>query len=113
MDELIQKLKQLSAEAIQKIEAGELSFEYLEQFAGVREKLVRRLQMQAWSEDEKAMYKEDVHKLLQTDAIILDKMHEYKLQAGEELRKIRSGRMQKSAYEKAYSTDGVFFDKKR
>lgn len=106
--EFVTELNELTAQLVQDIE--QLSYEDLAEFADRREELVERILMQKQhltDEDKKKL-----QKLAQHDQLILNKMTDFKQEAGEWIRKQNMITVQKSAYNSYHAADGMFFDRR-
>lgn len=111
MDNLVLKLKHLTDKLVETL--NKASYEEIEEFVQQREEIMTQLQTQKFTSSELDKNRETMKQILQHDQIILARMTVLKEEASQSINKISSGKIQKNAYDKSYSIDGVYFDKKK
>lgn len=106
---LLQKLKHLTADVLQRLQF--FSEEEFETFAAEREGLVAEL-MRHKSQITEADRRQ-IAELLDSDPIILSRMHFLKDEAGNWLERKGAVRVQQHAYQRDYTPDSLFFDHRK
>jgi cytoplasmic iron level regulating protein YaaA (DUF328/UPF0246 family) len=111
MDDLVLKLKQLTDQLVETLDNA--TYEEIDEFVQQREEIMTEFQTRKFSSSELDNNRETMKQILQHDQIILERMKALKDEATQSINKISSGKAQKNAYDKFYSMDGVYFDKKK
>jgi len=106
--DVVTELNNLTDQIVQDIE--HITYEDLAEFADRREELVERLSLQKQYLTDQD--KERLQKLAQYDQLIMNKMIDFKQEAGEWIRKQNMITVQKSAYNSYHAADGMFFDRR-
>lgn len=111
MDELISSLEELTESVVARLQF--ISSEDLEAFVEERQHVideVNRLKLQTpFSPDQI----ERLKKILQADSIIVGRMAALKTEASDWLQQRGQAKMQRNAYEAAYTPDSVLMDRKK
>jgi hypothetical protein len=108
VQEHVTRLCQLTDELVLRLEL--VGYEELEQFANVREELVTIITASSEQITEQDLIK--LRKLGTYDENILSRMKQLRDEASQWLQKQGAISVQKSAYTNAFTTDGMFFDRR-
>ncbi|WP_426450519.1 flagellar protein FliT [Paenibacillus sp. S-38] len=93
---------------------SEALYEELEQFVRDREEIILSIRRSLQTNPESAAeYAERVQQVLRQDESIMGRMEELRSEAAEQLQKVDTARTQRGAYDKAYTPDSLFFDKRK
>jgi len=112
MDNLIQQLEALTNNVVIGLEG--MNYEELVNFVEEREKLVSQiLFVSATICKPSDSQKRQLKFIMTHDAIIHRRMEEFKFEAEVGMQKINNSKLQNAAYERAYQTESLFFDKKK
>ncbi|NOU95094.1 hypothetical protein GC093_17960 [Paenibacillus sp. LMG 31456] len=111
MFKVFEQLENAAIEMVQNIE--NVTFESLVEFVEERDLLVDQLRQANLQGDEKDRYSAISKRILQHDAVILAKMQAYQDEAASHTNKFSTSKKQKSAYEAAYTFDGVYMDRRK
>lgn len=111
MDKWVEELQDMTIQMVEGLE--EATYEDLERFVEKRGALIDRLSEFKASQSVKEQYAESVKRLLQYDAIILNRMSQLKEEADSSIVKINNANTQRSAYDAVYSSDSLFFDRRK
>jgi hypothetical protein len=111
MDNLIQQLDQLTIEIVECLH--EASYEELETFVEVRQKLVDAIAVAVVSCQPTSAQKQEIRRILERDSAILARMNALRLEAQDFLQKRNQAKAQRSAYEAGYTPDSILMDRKK
>ena len=111
MDEHIEQLESLTNEFVAHID--QILYEEILSFIEKREKIVKGLSGKFRSNSLTSEQKQRIQAILNHDTLITKKMADIKQEASTELQRIRQSRMQHNTYDKAYTADSYFFDRKK
>lgn len=105
------RLERVTLQALSKLEV--LTEEELVAFVADREELIDAIKACQPIPGDEATYRERVDRILQYDAIIVQKMEWFRQQSDIEIHKIQNAKKQKLAYDAGYTMDSVLFDKRK
>lgn len=111
MDELILSLNQLTREMMSRLQ--EATYEELEDFVEERQKLVDAIAEKVACSPSTPAQKREINRILENDNALLDRMNELRMEAKEWLQKRSQAKVQRSAYEAAYSPDSLLMDRRK
>lgn len=115
--QLIDELKQLTLTVVSTLHQA--THEEMLKFIETREAVVANIQKLEQAEQHtisptmNAKLREEINAILSHDTTIMARLSEIQATTAEELNKSSVARKQRSAYDAAYSLDGVYFDKKK
>lgn len=111
MDELIQSLKELTSGITDRLD--ETTYEELELFVEDRQELVDSIAEHAEICKSTSAQKQEINRILEYDNVILDRMNALRLEAQDWLQKRNQAKVQRSAYEAAYTPDSFLMDRRK
>jgi len=111
MDELILSLDQLTRSIVNRLQ--ETTYEELELFVEDRQELVDSIAEQADICQSTPAQKQEINRILEYDNVILDRMNALRLEAQDWLQKRNQAKVQRSAYEAAYTPDSFLMDRRK
>lgn len=111
MDELIQSLDQLTRAILDHLD--ETTYEELEAFVEERQELVDSIAEQSAICRATPAQKQEIHRILDHDPIILDRMNALRVEAQDWLQKRNQAKVQRNAYEAAYTPDSFLMDRRK
>ncbi|WP_339318582.1 hypothetical protein [Paenibacillus sp. FSL R10-2734] len=111
MDELIESLKELTLGITDRLE--ETTYEELEAFVEDRQELVDSIAEQTAICKSSPAQKQEINRILEFDNVILDRMNALRLEAQDWLQKRNQAKVQRSAYEAAYTPDSFLMDRRK
>ncbi|AFH59233.1 flagellar protein FliT [Paenibacillus caseinilyticus] len=112
MREHIEALETLTAGMASRLPEAE--YEELEQFVREREEIILSIRRGLHTNPEAAsLYAERVQQVLRQDEAIMECMEALRSEAAGQLQKVDTARTQRGAYDKAYTPDSLFFDKRK
>ncbi|WP_313639234.1 flagellar protein FliT [Paenibacillus sp.] len=111
MDELILSLDQLTRGIVDHLQ--EISYEELEFFVEDRQEIVDSIAEQAEICKSTPAQKQEINRILEYDNVILDRMNALRLEAQDWLQKRNQAKVQRSAYEAAYTPDSFLMDRRK
>lgn len=111
MDELIQSLRELTLGITDRL--NETTYEELELFVEDRQELVDSIAEQAGICQSTPAQKQEINRILEYDNVILDRMNALRLEAQDWLQKRNQAKVQRSAYEAAYTPDSFLMDRRK
>ncbi|OKP85562.1 flagellar protein FliT [Paenibacillus sp. P32E] len=111
MDELIRSLDQLTREMMGRLQ--EATYEELEAFVEERQEIVDSIAEQVAICQSTSAQKEEIHRILEHDYALLDRMNVLRLEAQDFLQKRNHAKVQRSAYEAKYSADSILMDRRK
>lgn len=111
MDELILSLDRLTREIVERLE--ETTYEELELFVEDRQELVDSIAEQVELCPTTSAQKQEINRILEHDNVILDRMNALRLEAQDWLQKRNQAKVQRSAYEAAYTPDSFLMDRRK
>ena len=110
MDELLQQLDQLTIEIVA---CHEASFDELETFVEVRQKLVDSIGDEVALCQPTPAQKQAISRIMEHDSAIIARMKALRFEAQDWLQKRNQAKAQRSAYESGYSPDSILMDRKK
>ncbi|WP_339799072.1 hypothetical protein MKY19_28110 [Paenibacillus sp. FSL R5-0744] len=111
MDELILSLDQLTRSIVNRLQ--ETTYEELELFVEDRQELVDSIAKQVALCPTTSAQKQEINRILEYDNVILDRMNALRLEAQDWLQKRKQAKVQRSAYEAAYTPDSFLMDRRK
>ncbi|WP_284643294.1 flagellar protein FliT [Paenibacillus silviterrae] len=111
MDDLITQLETMTKGLVERISLAEM--EDMEEFVTQRDFLISRIVSIQLPLEERAVYFERINMISGFDSLILSRMNQLKVEAQAGLQKVNLGKVQRGAYEVAYTPDSIFFDRKK
>lgn len=111
MDELILSLDQLTHGMMSGLQ--EATYEELEVFVEKRQKLVDAIAEKVACCPSTPAQKREINRILENDNALLDRMNELRIEARDWLQKRSQAKVQRSAYEAAYSPDSLLMDRRK
>ena len=111
MDELLQRLKQLSVDMMRKLDRA--TMEDFVEFTQKREQIIGELKRRQAEFQKTAATARLVDEISQYDAPLISRMNELKQEASDGLAKLERSRMQKKAYDAGYAFESAFIDKRK
>lgn len=111
MDELIQRLNELTLDITERLEAA--TYEELEAFVEDRQELVDSIAVQSAICRATPAQKQEIHRILDQDNIILDRMNALRVEAQDWLQKRNQAKVQRNAYEAAYTPESFLMDRRK
>lgn len=111
MDELIRGLDQLTQEILERLQ--ETAYEELEAFVEDRQELVDSIAEQVELGNWTPAQKQEINRILEHDHVILGRMNALRLEAKDWLYKRNQAKVQRNAYEAAYTPDSFLMDRKK
>ncbi|WP_150270496.1 hypothetical protein [Paenibacillus tepidiphilus] len=111
MDKLIGELEQLTIQIISNIEV--VTQEELENFVAERQRIIDAIGTEVESSPFNAAQKDKLARIMSHDSAIVARMNAYRLDALEGLQKRNQAKMQRSAYESAYTPDSILMDRRK
>lgn len=111
MDELIRELDQLTQEMLDRL--PDAVYEELEDFVEERQILVDSIAEKVAICPASAAQMREIERILGHDAALLARMNALRLEAQDFLQKRSQAKIQRSAYESAYTPDSFLMDRKK
>lgn len=111
MDELIQSLRELTLGITDRLD--ETTYEELELFVEDRQELVDSIAEQVEICKSTPTQNQEINRILEYDNVILDRMNALRLEAQDWLQKRNQAKVQRSAYEAAYTPDSFLMDRRK
>ncbi|PZE19281.1 flagellar protein FliT [Paenibacillus xerothermodurans] len=111
LDDLVAQLESMTAALT--VHLSTASADDLAGFVQQRDELIHSINAANSSPGERALLKPRVDKILRWDELIIARMAQLKEEAQAGMNKMNQGRVQRGAYEAAYTPDSVFFDRKK
>ncbi|UQZ33831.1 hypothetical protein C2I18_10010 [Paenibacillus sp. PK3_47] len=111
MDELIRSLDQLTKAIIDRLQ--EATYEELEAFVEERQKLVDGIAEKRVICQLSPAQQSEINRILEQDYELLGRMNALRLEAQDFLMKRGQAKMQRNAYESAYTPDSILMDRKK
>lgn len=114
--QLIDHLKQLTSNIVSRLD--EATYEDMMAFIDARDNIITQIQKLEQTEHITlspvllSKYKNEINSILMHDTEIKTKLSAIQNETMEKITKSSAARKQRSAYDAAYSLDGVYFDKK-
>nr|WP_154959342.1 hypothetical protein [Paenibacillus xylanexedens] len=100
----------MTEDIIERIE--ETSYEELESFVEERQILIDTILLKSESSPLNAEQKNEVHRILAYDSILLQRMNLLRLEAQDWLQKRNLAKKQRNVYEAAYAPDSMLMDRR-
>lgn len=111
MDELIHSLDMLTREMMDGLQ--EVTYEELEDFVEERQKLVDSITQEVEICPATPAQKQEINRILSHDNELLDRMNALRQEAQNFLTKRGQAKVQRNAYETAYTPDSFLMDRKK
>ncbi|SEU14395.1 hypothetical protein [Paenibacillus sp. NFR01] len=111
MDELLNNLEQLTNLMISDLDNA--PYESLENFVEERQKLVDAIGLEVEKCALTSAQKEKLSRIMEHDSAIIARMNAHRLEALDGLQRRNQAKMQRSAYESAYTPDSILMDRKK
>jgi hypothetical protein len=104
--EMMLELEVMTDKMVQVLD--EATYLDLAEFVDERNRLLTELQTESLT-----VYKDKIRHILEQDELIRAKMMEFKQEAAEAIRRFQSAEKSKQAYDKEYTIDSVFFNRRK
>ncbi|WP_339220716.1 flagellar protein FliT [Paenibacillus sp. FSL H8-0332] len=111
MDNLLQELEKLTQTIINQLQFA--TYEELEAFVEQRQKLVEAIGEEVENCQMTLAQKEVLRRILEHDPAIMARMNAHRLEAKDWLQKRNQAKIQRNAYETAYTPDSFLMDRKK
>ncbi|WP_342547749.1 flagellar protein FliT [Paenibacillus sp. FSL P2-0089] len=111
MDELIRNLDRLTGEMMDRLQ--DATYEELEDFVEERQKLVDSITQEVGVCPATPAQKQEINRILSHDNELLDRMNALRQEAQDFLQKRGQAKIQRNAYETAYTPDSFLMDRKK
>ncbi|MEK3717886.1 flagellar protein FliT [Paenibacillus sp. FSL R7-0333] len=111
MDEFIRNLDRLTGEMMDRLQ--DATYEELEEFVGERQKLVDSITNEVEVCPATLAQKQEINRILSHDNELLDRMNALRQEAQDFLQKRGQAKIQRNAYETAYTPDSFLMDRKK
>jgi hypothetical protein len=111
MDNLLQELEQLTQ--VMNHQLDDATYEELEAFVEQRQKLVEAIGEEVENCQMTPAQKEILRRILEQDPAIMARMNAHRLEAQDFLQKRGQAKIQRNAYETAYTPDSFLMDRKK
>ncbi|WP_145334524.1 hypothetical protein [Paenibacillus xylanexedens] len=90
----------------------ETSYEELESFVEERQRIIDTILLNSESSPLNARQKNEVHRILTYDTVLLQRMNFLRLEAQDWLQKRNQAKKQRNVYEAAYAPDSMLMDRR-
>lgn len=111
MDELINELDWLTEKI--SVHLDDATYEELEAFVEQRQILVERIEQEVGKCQPTSAQKDAIRRILEHDPAIIARMNAHRLEAKDWLQKRNLAKIQRNAYETAYTPDSFLMDRKK
>lgn len=111
MDELLQELEQLTIAMVTTL--IDAPYEKLEDFVNERQKLVDCIEKEIENSPMTFSQKETLGRILEHDSAIVARMNAHRIEAKDLMLKRNQAKLQRNAYEAAYTPDSILMDRKK
>ncbi|MEK3790875.1 hypothetical protein MKX42_03805 [Paenibacillus sp. FSL R7-0204] len=111
MDKLLQELEHLTLAMVSIL--NDSSYEELEAFVEQRQILVDAIGQEVEKCQPTLAQKEDIRRIMEHDPAIVARMNAHRLEAKDWLQKRGQAKIQRNAYETAYTPDSFLMDRKK
>ncbi|USB32830.1 flagellar protein FliT [Paenibacillus sp. YPG26] len=111
MDKLIEELKSLTESIVARLQFT--SYEELEDFVAERQRIIDELNRLKDSTPFNSFEREQLEEILRADSVILMRMEVLKNEASDWLQQRGQAKVQRNAYETAYTPDSILMDRRK
>jgi prephenate dehydrogenase len=110
LEEIVHRVELITNQMVERLDSA--SYEDLADFIDERDRLLVELQVVQESSDS-ASYKSSILRILEQDKLLGAKMMLFKEEAQKAIEKFQAAEKYKQVYDKEYTIDSVFFNKKK
>lgn len=110
MDNLIKLLRDMTGTIVARLQFT--SYEELEAFVAERQRIIDELNRLKQTTPFNALEREQLEEILRADAVILMRMEALKNEASDWLQQRGQAKVQRNAYETAYTPDSILMDRR-